>query len=136
MRGCTTNAPARITGATGGERRRAIRKCGLPIGLLAALGGHFSDDGMLVAAGDVLPVGAPCEALAPRAALARALAVAPSPRAAPAASRRDGWVGGSLHTAKGAAWCSRTTRNVTPEEDYRTALLSDSPDAGCSLGGW
>jgi hypothetical protein len=22
---------------------------------------------------------------------------------------------------------------VTPEEDYRTALLSDSPDAGCSL---
>src|ERR1700722_16448181 len=23
--------------------------------------------------------------------------------------------------------------NVTPEEDYRTALLSDSPDAGCSL---
>jgi hypothetical protein len=23
--------------------------------------------------------------------------------------------------------------NVTPEQDYRTALLSDSPDAGCSL---
>ena len=23
--------------------------------------------------------------------------------------------------------------NATPEEDYRTALLSDSPDAGCSL---
>jgi hypothetical protein len=23
--------------------------------------------------------------------------------------------------------------NVTPEEGYRTALLSDSPDCGCSL---
>lgn len=28
----------------------------------------------------------------------------------------------------------RITRR--PEEDYRTALLSDSPDAGCSLCGW
>jgi len=26
-----------------------------------------------------------------------------------------------------------SVHNVTPEEDYRTALLSDSPDAGCSL---
>ncbi len=29
-----------------------------------------------------------------------------------------------------------STHNVTPEEDYRTALLSDSPHAGCSLCGW
>jgi hypothetical protein len=38
---------------------------------------RLSDDGMLVATGDVPPVGAPCTALAPRAAHARALAVAP-----------------------------------------------------------
>jgi hypothetical protein len=29
--------------------------------------------------------------------------------------------------------CPPRWHNVTPEEDYRTALLSDSPDAGCSL---
>jgi hypothetical protein len=27
----------------------------------------------------------------------------------------------------------RRGHNVTPREDYRTALLSDSPDTGCSL---
>ena len=29
--------------------------------------------------------------------------------------------------------CRRGRHNVTPREDYRTAVLSDSPDTGCSL---
>ena len=45
------------------------------------------------------------------------------------AARRD-------RPPRDAASPSRTTHNVTPEEDYRTAVLSDSPDAGCSLCGW
>lgn len=52
-----------------------------------------------------------------------------------------GWVAalpadreGERHHGLGLAQPS--THNATPEEDYRTALLSDSPHAGCSLCGW
>jgi hypothetical protein len=41
---------------------------------------------------------------------------------------------GNITTGRGIA--QRQTYNATPEEDYRTALLFDSPDAGCSLCGW
>lgn len=40
---------------------------------------------------------------------------------------------GKRHHGRGIVQPS--THNATPEEDYRTALLSDSPDAGCSLCG-
>jgi len=34
---------------------------------------------------------------------------------------------------RGLGPCRRGRHNVTPREDYRTAVLSDSPDTGCSL---
>jgi len=75
-----------------------------------------------------------------RVAGARALAVAPSPHASPAAGRL-GWVGGSpfadleRNATTGLGIAQPSTHNATPKEDYRTALLSDSPDVGVRYAG-
>ena len=44
--------------------------------------------------------------------------------------------GSERNAIAGLGIAQRRTHNATPEEDYRTALLFDSPDAGCSLCGW
>ena len=114
----------------GGRASRSNREAR---GLLAARGTFSATTGVLVAGRRRSAGRSACEPLSVR---ARGRG-GPLPWARTALRRADRWVGGgSLHEGNGAAWRSRTTPNVTPEEDYRTALLSDSPNAGCSLGGW